>query len=82
MAGNYGLERPGGVRIQWVDKNGPLGKVGFEEKDLILGIGDRPIDNVDTFFAIINSLPQHQQVVFLALDHRSGQTSYVKAEIK
>jgi serine protease Do len=80
-ASNYGLEGPRGVRIQWIDKNGPLGKVGFEEKDLILGIGNRPIDDVNTFLAIINSLPEHQQVIFLALDHRSGQTSYVKAEI-
>jgi S1-C subfamily serine protease len=70
------------IIIQWVDKNGPLGRVGFEEKDLILGIGDRPIDDVDTFLATINSMSPHQQVVFLALDHRSGQTRCVKAEIK
>lgn len=80
-AGNYGLEGPAGVQIQWVDKNGPLGKVGFEEKDLILAIGNRSVDSVDTFLSIINSIPEHQQVMFLALDHRSGKTTYVKAEI-
>jgi serine protease Do len=80
-AANYGLQSPVGVRIQWVDKNGPLGKVGFEEKDLILGISDRPINDLDTFLNIINSLPQHQKVVLLALDHRSGETNYVQVEI-
>ena len=80
-AGNYGLQSPVGVRIQWIDKNGPLGKVGFEEKDLILGIGDRPVEDLDSFLTIMNSIPQHQKIVLLALDHRSGQTSYVQVEI-
>jgi serine protease Do len=80
QAANYGLQAPVGVSIHWVDPKGPLGKVGFEEGDLILAFGRRPIDGVDTFLNVVSSLPHHQKVVLLALDHHSGQTSYVQVE--
>jgi serine protease Do len=80
QAANYGLQAPVGVTIHWVDPKGPLGKVGFEEGDLILAFGRRPIDGVDAFLNVVSSLPHHQKVVLLALDHHSGQTSYVQVE--
>ena len=81
QAANYGLHSSVGVSIQWVDPTGPLGKVGFEVGDLILAIGKRPIDGVDSFLNMVDSLPHQQKVVLLVLDHRSGQTSYVQVEI-
>jgi serine protease Do len=80
-AANYGLPAPEGVSVQWVDPKGPLGKVGFEKGDLILAIQKQPVSGVDSFVSMVNSLPHHQKVVLLALDHRRGNTSYVQVEV-
>ena len=80
QAANYGLNSPVGVTIQWVDPNGVLGKVGFEVGDLILAVGDLPVEGVDGFLDMVSNLPHHQKIVLLALDHRSTQTSYVQVE--
>ena len=80
-AAHYGLPSPEGVSVQWVDPKGPLSKVGFEEGDLILAIEKQPVSGVDSFISMVNSLPHHQKVVLLALDHRSGNTSYVRVEV-
>jgi serine protease Do len=80
-AANYGLPAPEGVSVQWVDPKGPLGKVGFEQGDLILAIEKNPVSGVDSFVSMVNSLPHHQKVVLLALDHRTGNTSYVQVEV-
>jgi|GEM_PF-69581 len=80
-ASNYGLPAPEGVSVQWVDPKGPLGKVGFEVGDLILGIDKYPVSGVDSFVSMVNTLPHNQKVVLLALDHRSGNTSYVQVEV-
>jgi serine protease Do len=81
QAARYGLSEPEGVAIQWVDPKGPLGKVGFEVGDLILAVDKSPISGVDAFDRLIGNLPHHQKVVLLALDHRSGKTSYVQVEV-
>jgi serine protease Do len=80
-AAKYGLPAPQGVSIRWVDSAGPLGKLGFEVGDLILGIENHPVAGVDSFVSTVNTLPAHKKVTFLALDHRSGQTSYVQVEL-
>ena len=80
-AANYGLAEPQGVSLLWVDPSGPLGKVGFEKGDLILGIDKVPVSGVDSFAAMVDSLPRDQEVSLLALDHRSGNASYVKVKI-
>ena len=78
QAAAYGLPAPMGVTIQWLDPKGPLGKAGFEKGDLILAIDRRPIDGVDAFLSIASRLSRNQKVILLALDHQSGQTSYVQ----
>ena len=80
QAANYGLRSPVGVSIQWLDPNGVLGKVGFEVGDLILAVGNLPVEGVDSFLNMVSNLPHHQKIVLLALDHRSAQTSYVQVE--
>jgi len=80
-AANYGLPAPQGVSIHWVDTAGPLGKLGFEVGDLILAIENHPVAGVESFVTMVNALPPHKKVTFLALDHRSGQTSYVQVEV-
>jgi serine protease Do len=81
-AEKYGLPEPEGVSVQWVDPKGPLGKLGFEKGDLILGIDKYPVSGVDSFVSMVNSLPHNQKVVFLALDHRTGNTTYAQVELK
>ena len=81
QAQEYGLPRAMGVMIQWIDVNGPLGKAGFEKGDLILMIDKQPINSVESFVNLINSLPPHQKIVLFAYDQRSGNTGYVQVEI-
>ncbi|MEJ2724732.1 MAG: PDZ domain-containing protein [Deltaproteobacteria bacterium] len=80
-AKQYGLPAPEGVQIESVEPNGPLGKAGFEKGDLILAINKTPVPSVDAFVSMINSLPHHQKVPLLALDHRTGNTGYVEVEV-
>ena len=80
QAAAYGLPAPMGVTIQWLDPKGPLGKAGFEKGELILAIDRRPIDGVDAFLSIASRLSRNQKVILLALDHQSGQTSYVQGD--
>jgi serine protease Do len=80
-AQKYGLPSPEGVRVEWIDPNGPLGKAGFEKEDLILGINNQPVPGVDAFVNMINGLPHHQEVTLLAVDHRTGNTASVRVEV-
>jgi serine protease Do len=80
-AQNYGLSAPEGVIIESVDPNGPLGKAGFEKGDLILAVNKQSVPGVDAFAGMIESLPHHQKVTLLALDHRTGNTTFVQVEV-
>jgi Do/DeqQ family serine protease len=80
-AQKYGLQTPEGVSLEWIDPNGPLGKAGFEKGDLILGVDNQPVPGVDTFVNMINSLPHHQEVTFLAVDQRTGNAVKVQVEV-
>jgi serine protease Do len=78
----YGLEPGQGVVITSVEPKGPLGEQGFEVDDVILEIGGQPMTNVDTFVSVVGSLPPGQGVAVLALDHRTGNTGYVKVDVR
>ncbi|MEJ2730484.1 MAG: Do family serine endopeptidase [Deltaproteobacteria bacterium] len=80
-AEDYGLSLPKGVAVQWVDPNGPMGKAGFKVGDVILAIDGHPIQGVDSFDEMMTEIPQHQKVVLLAINHKSGQSGYVQFEI-
>jgi serine protease Do len=79
---NYGLQENEGVRIIQVDPNGPLGQAGFEVGDLILGIDGHPVGGVDSFYQIAGSLKPGQEIVLLALDHRTGRSGEVKVTVR
>jgi len=80
-AEDYGLSLPEGVAIQWVDPQGPIGKVGFEVGDVIVALNDHPFQGADSFNELMTALPHHQKVVLLAISHRTGQSGYVQVEI-
>ena len=78
----YGLQPDAGVAIGQVDAKGPLGKAGFEVGDLILAINNQPIDSLQTFVSLINSLKPNERVTLTALDHKSGNTGNVMVVVR
>jgi len=81
-ASRYGLDQNQGVAIKWLDPKGPLAKAGFEVNDLILQINNQPIDGVEKFISLVNTVPTNQAVTILVVDHRTGQTGYIQVEVK
>jgi serine protease Do len=80
-AEQYGMRAPEGVVIRWIDPKGRLGKVGFEVGDIILAVNGHPVEDVVSFSRIVETIPQHHKAVLLAVDHRTGEASYVKVEL-
>lgn len=80
-AEKYGMQNRIGVVIQWIDPNGPLAKAGFEKGDLILAIGEHPIESVDAFIDMIEAIPRNKKVPMVALDHKTGQQGVVQVNI-
>ncbi|MEJ2167420.1 MAG: Do family serine endopeptidase [Deltaproteobacteria bacterium] len=81
QASAYGLKSSGGVMIQWVDSDGPLGKLGFEVNDIILAVNNHPVEDVETFTSLVDSLPPGQTIVLIARDHRTGQEGRVQVKL-
>jgi len=81
-AQRYGLDPQAGVVVSWLDAKGPLAAVGFETGDVVLGVNGQPIDGVDTFVALVNSVPRDRRIALLALDHHSGRTGNVLVEVR
>jgi len=78
----YGLNNKQGVVVTWVDSKGPLGEAGFEVGDIILGIENQPIENLESFIDLAGSLKPKQKITLLALDHRSGNMGKVQVEVR
>jgi serine protease Do len=81
-AEKYGLEKPQGVMITRIDPKGVLAKAGLEVSDVILAIGDAPIEGVDAFVRLVNALPAGQEIPFTVLDHRDGEIGVIGVTIK
>ncbi len=77
----YGLQAGQGVAIASVQSDGLLGEAGFEKDDVILNINNIPVQGVEGFVSIAKALPDHQQAVIKAVDHRTGQSGYVQVTI-
>ena len=81
-ADKYGLEKPQGVVISRLDPRGAFAKAGLEISDVILAIGDRAIEGVDTFVRLVNALPAAQEIPFTVLDHRDGEIGAVGVTLR
>jgi serine protease Do len=77
----YGLQPGEGVAIASLKEDGVLAKAGFEKNDVILSINNAPVEGVQGFVALAKALPAHQQAVFKALDHRTGQSGFVQITV-
>jgi S1-C subfamily serine protease len=60
-----GRDYPGGPK-------GALGEAGFEVGDVILGIENQPVENLEGFVSIASSLQPKQKITLMAIDHRTG----------
>jgi len=78
----YNMENDQGVAITKVDVKGPLGEEGFEVGDIILGIDNQPITDLDSFINLASELKPKQKITILALDHRTGNMGSVQITIK
>jgi serine protease Do len=78
----FNLNNNQGIVINWLDPNGPLAEAGFEEGDIILAVNGQTIEDITTFVDLIGSLESNEQIVLLALDHRTGRTAYVQVVVK
>jgi len=78
---HYQLEAGIGVVIQKLDSDGHLAKAGFEKDDVILAINNVPVKGVEGFVELARAIPPDRQVWLTALDHRSGQSGYVRVDI-
>jgi Do/DeqQ family serine protease len=81
-ARKYGMQEPKGVAIKLLQPNGLLGKAGFEVNDIILSIDGQPVSDVQSFVNIVQSLKPRHWVQFLVLDHRTGQTGYIRVMVE
>ena len=79
-ADSYGIDM--GVAVKWLDSKGPMAEVGFELGDVILEIDGQSIHGVEDFAGIVSVLQPGQEAVFLALDHRSAQSTYVQVKVR
>jgi serine protease Do len=78
----FDLEPQEGVAIASVDPMGPLSEVGFETGDIILEVDGQPVEGVESFLEIVNSLQPGQEATLLAIDHRSGQSGYLQVAVR
>ena len=81
-AKRYNLNPNHGVVINQLDPKGPLSEAGFEVGDVILEVNGQPIEGMSDLVNIVQGLKANQQVVMLALDHRTGRTAYVEIIVK
>jgi serine protease Do len=79
-AEDYGIDS--GVAVKWLDPKGPMAEIGFEVGDIILEVEGQPIQSMDDFTGIISILPPREEVTLLAMDHRSGQSTYVQVQTR
>jgi serine protease Do len=77
----YGLQPGQGVAIASLKTNGVLAKAGFEKDDVIVAINNTPVEGVQGFVSLGKALPPHQQAVFNAVDHRTGQSGIVQITV-
>ena len=68
-ASKFGLDNKQGVVITRVDPKGPLGEAGFEVGDIILGIDNQPIENLEGFISLA------ERIAAEAENHIAGNRS-------
>ena len=60
------------MSISRLEGKGPLKEAGFEPGDIILAVGQQPVEGVAGFVQILESVKPKAKVTLTAVDHRSG----------
>jgi len=77
-AERYGLRPNQGVVIGWLDPKGPLGRAGLNMGDIIVQVDNRPIEGLEDFVSLVDSLEMRQAATFSVLDHRTRSLKNVR----
>jgi hypothetical protein len=80
-AEKHGLRSNQGVVIIWLDPKGPLGRAGLATSDIILQIDNQPIEGLENFIGLVDSLGASQPATFSILDHRTGRMRNVRIAV-
>lgn len=80
-ADHYNLDTLMGVVIVGVSPSGPMDEVGFESKDVIVGVEGKAIRNPKDFTNEIVKLRGKKRVIMLGLDHRTGRKGFVQVRV-
>ncbi|MEN6437639.1 MAG: Do family serine endopeptidase [Syntrophobacter sp.] len=67
-----------GVVVSRVVPKGVFGRAGIEAGDIILQIDQQRIQSPEEFAANLSTLPSKQEVLLGVVDHRSGQSGFVR----
>jgi hypothetical protein len=81
-AEKYNLDTGQGMTIIWLEPGGTLGESGFELNDIILEVNGEPLDSLNRFVELVDSLKSNAHITLLVLDHRTGQTGYVQVVVR
>ncbi len=70
-----------GLRISWVDPNGPMGQAGFEAEDIIDEINGTSIRSREDLKKFLYEVKPGDSLLFHAIDHRTGRGGYVQIRL-
>jgi len=73
QAERWNLRQNQGVIIIWLDPKGPLGRCGLATSDIILQVENQPVESVEHFVSLVNSLGPVKAATFTVLNHRTGR---------
>ena len=77
----YGLRPDQGVVIGWIDPKGPLGRAGLNMGDIIVQVDNQPIEGLEDFVSLVDSLGTRQTATFSVLDNRTRSLRNVKVVV-
>lgn len=80
-AEKYGLRPNQGVVLGWLDPKGPLGRAGLNIGDVIIQVDNQPVEDLEYFVSLVDSLEKRQTVTFCVLAHRTQTPRKVRVVV-
>ncbi|MFZ4762502.1 MAG: DegQ family serine endoprotease [Alphaproteobacteria bacterium] len=80
LANSLGLPKPGGVLINQVSKQGPAEAAGLKAGDVVLAVGGKPVQDMESLRYRFVTLPLNNEAEFDVL--RKGQPLKLKIVVK
>lgn len=77
-AEKYDLRLNQGIVIGWLDPKGPLGRAGLNIGDIIVQVDDQPVEGLEDFVSLVDSLEMRQAATLSVVDHRTGSLRNVR----